>query len=176
MIRKLFWFILALTLADYAIMALWSLPHLLSFSGTPIFDVRFSGYSFEQARDILEALGPEGRAFYQNFQHPLDTAYPALLALSLGLAIFLLLPARWKAARLLLSLVPLPGMIFDYMENADVAALLRTGPDAISPSMVAAASRNTVLKAQLDSTALALLLIVAGVWAWRHFGPGSRPR
>ena len=57
-------------------------------------------------------------------QQRLDIAYPALLAATLVMAILLLSPAGLGRWRWLLAATALPGMVFDYLENASVAAML----------------------------------------------------
>ncbi len=166
--KKLFWIVFVLTLIDYAVMFFWSLPALNQMSGgLALFDLSPSGYNIEQALALLSALGVGGRAFYLNVQQPLDLLFPALLGLTLLLAIILLTPARFGWWRYLLCFVAVPGVVFDYMENAAVRLMLLSGPTDLSPVMVADAAGRTVAKFLLYSTAIALVLILLGLWVYR---------
>ncbi len=69
--------VFALTVVDYLVMVLWSLPQLRAAGLVP-FDLRLCGYSPVEARAYLEALGPDQRAFYVGVQHRLDLVFPGL--------------------------------------------------------------------------------------------------
>ena len=170
--RLLFWSILAATLGVYTAMIFWSIPAISAEAGgLPIFDMRPGGYTFAEAQDFLMALTPEGAKFYLRVQHRLDLAYPALLAVATGWAMVLLLP-RWRW-RYLLPLVPLPGMVFDYLENRAVSVMLAAGAQGLTPEMVAQASVFSRLKAAFTTLSLGLLLILVLVWIvrrWRRRG------
>jgi hypothetical protein len=94
-------------------MLVWSLPRLRDLSGgLDPFDLRFFGYDSAAARALLAALGPAGRSFYLTVQQGLDTAFPALLAMTLALAYALLAPPT--AARVL-TLIAVAAAALDYM-------------------------------------------------------------
>lgn len=155
--RTNFWVLVAVTTTVYGAMLGWSLPRIAdAASGLRPFDMRPAGYSFDDAQAFLAALSDKGAQFYLSVQHWLDTAYPALLALTCGWAMVQLM-RRWRA-RQLLWLVPLPAMLFDYLENAAVAGMIRAGATGITPEMVADASRWSVLKAGATTVSLTLLL------------------
>jgi hypothetical protein len=133
--RPRFWAVVAATLAVYAAMVLWSIPRIeAAAGGLPVFDLRPGGYGFDEARAFLTALSAEGRDFYLRVQHRLDLIYPPLMALATGWALLLLAPGggAWR----LVALVPLPGMVFDWLENAAVARMLTAGPEALTEAMV----------------------------------------
>src|SRR5262249_54058946 len=67
--------------------------------GLAPFDARFFGYSPEQARALLEALGADGRAYYQNVQLAVDSVYPVSYGLSRMLLLFFLTRPGRAAAR-----------------------------------------------------------------------------
>ena len=161
-----FWLLFAVTLAVYLTMVVWSLPTVSEAAGgrTP-FDLRPGGYSFDEARDFLAALSADGTAFYRNVQQRLDLFYPALNAATLFFAIVLLAPGRWGAWRWLLALTAIPGGVFDYLENHAVAGMLALGSDGITPDLVAAASRWTVLKSLATTVAMVVLLALLLLWA-----------
>lgn len=173
---RIFWLVVAVTLADYLVMVLWSIPRISGeASGLAVFDMRPGGYSFDEAKAFLAALSPEGAAFYANVQHRLDAAYPALLALTLGWSILRLAPAGWGVWRGLLAATAIPGMVFDYRENLDVAAMLRLGPGGVTPEMVETASLHSQIKAASTSISMAVLLILLAMWGYRRFRRRETP-
>ncbi len=175
----LLWSLAVATLVVYAAMVLWSLPYIAGEAGGLLpFDLRPSGYSEAEARAFLAALSEDGRRFYLGTQHRLDLVYPALLAATLGLAIWRLFPKLPAFARAALALVPAMGSAYDYLENARVAGLLAMGAEATGEA-VAAASRATLFKSGLTSAGFALLLlglVLAGLRRWRTKRKGSRRR
>jgi hypothetical protein len=166
----LFWLVVAITLGVYATMVLWSIPVLSQdAAGLAIFDMRPGGYSFEEARAFLAALSPEGVGFYESVQHRLDALYPALLATTLGWSILRLSPASWGIWRWVLAATALPGMVFDYWENADVSTMLDLGPNGITPAIVEAASLHSRIKAGASTLAMTILLVLLAIWLVRRF-------
>jgi hypothetical protein len=160
------WVFFTLAMLVYLTMILWTLPHLRQAAGGRLaFDLQPTGYQPAEARALVAALGAEGRAFYLNVQHRLDTAYPALLAVALALAFRLL--ARGCIVWALTALAVLAAA-FDYLENMAVAVLLRAGPESISDAMVESASRWTQLKSSAASVALfaLIILLVRAGWIW----------
>lgn len=163
-----YWLILALALAVYAAMILWTLPEIATEAGgLAPFDLRPMGYGAEEARKFLNTLSAEGRETYLGPQRALDAVYPALLALVLvGAARGLV---RRGAGRLLLLLMILGGMLADYAENMLVAGLLKAGP--VSDAAIAAASRATVAKSALTGLAMGWILLALARWLkheWRR--------
>jgi len=172
----LFWIIFVLMIVNMAVMMAWSIPTLQQMAGgLDPFDMRSTGYSFDEAKALLTALGDNGAAFYENVQHLLDLSFPALMALSVSLAIYLLAPIKWGLWRVLLALLPFAGAILDYMENASVTALLSTGPDAITPEQVATASGYTLLKTQAISAGLLVMVVLLLYWLWRWLAARRKP-
>lgn len=177
LVRAAFWLVFAVTLGVYLVMLLWTLPAITAAAGglTP-FDLRPTGYGLDEARAFLAALSPEGTALYRNVQQRLDIAYPALLAATLALAILRLAPAG--ASCWLLATTALPGMVFDYLENASVATMLDVGAAALTPELAATASRWTLLKSAFSTLAFAGLLALLALWLFRRLirrrpGPGA---
>lgn len=162
--RAAYWGLIGLTLAVYGTMLVWSLPQLVAAAGGLVpFDLRPGGYDAAAARALIAALGDEGRAYYLNVQQGLDTAYPALMALSFGLT-FRRIARGWLAW----GLAGLSGVAaaFDYLENLSVRAMLLAGPDGVTDAMALVASRYTVLKSVTVagvSVALVILLALAAV-------------
>ncbi|MBZ0161390.1 MAG: hypothetical protein K8H74_01620 [Notoacmeibacter sp.] len=166
---KLYWLLVAVMLANYVAMVVWSLPALQDMAGgLPAFDLRPGGYTFDEALAFVSAIGAHGRAFYLGTQQWLDTLYPALLGGVLVIALLALAPAR---VRLLLAAFATAGTVFDYLENHAVAAMLKAGPDGLTEGMADAASRWTVLKSAtsaLAMTGLAILLVFRALAWWQN--------
>lgn len=168
--RRVFAATLALTLINYLAMLLWTLPALIDAAGgLRPFDLRPLGYGYHEVRVYLAALDGEGRDFYLTVQHWLDTTYPALLALSLILALHLLLGARRVWLSRAVSGVAVAGAVFDYLENAAVAALLRAGTEGVTQGMVTWASAWTVAKSAATGVVMAVVLIAAIRALWRRW-------
>jgi len=163
-------------LALYVAMGVYTLPYLAAEAGgLAMFDVRPFGYTHEEAVAYLRALSPRGRAFYLNVQHPIDTAFPPVLALATALAIAALtrpgnpraLHVPW-AARFILLFVVCPLMaLLDLAENRMVAAMLRSDPAQIDASLTSLASVATVAKSAAVTVGLSAV-VVLGVTAWRR--------
>ena len=163
--KKIYWFTVLVTVAIYVAMVAWSLPAIsIDANGLMPFDMRPTGYSFAEAQAFLAALSIDGNAFYQSTQHKLDMAFPALEALSVGWGIFLLSPKSWGVKRWVLALTALPGMVFDYLENAQVAVMLRAGAENLTPEMADQASQFTLLKSGFVTISLVLLLVLIVLW------------
>lgn len=174
--NRIFWMVVAVTLGDYFAMVFWSIPRISAEAGgLPVFDLRPGGYTFEEARAFLVALSAEGAQFYANVQHRLDAAYPALLAVTVAWSILRLAPARWGVWRHLLAATAIPGMIFDYLENRDVAGMLALGPDRITPELVETASFHSQAKAATSSVAMTILLVLLALWAFRRWRAPHKP-
>jgi hypothetical protein len=130
------------------------------------FDMRPMGYSFEEARAFITALSPDGTWFYIKIQHRIDLAYPALLGVTLLFALAYLLPRAWGTWRWVVAVViAVPGTLFDYLENHFIVGMLKLGPDAITPEIVANVSRWTVLKSISTTVAMVILIVLLLVWA-----------
>lgn len=132
--------ILAITALNFAMMAFYTTPILLSAAdGQLPFDLRATGYSAADAVSYVAALSDSGKQLYLTTQTMLDTIFPALLALSLMLTLYRLAP-QWPA----LFLTPVAGALFDYYENAAVREILLSAPP--DAALVEMASLLTSLK------------------------------
>lgn len=151
----------------YVVMITVTLSHIEAVSGQVPFDMRPRGYSQQDAAALLRGLGAEGRSYYLTHQIPLDTAYPALLALSLVSLM------RWYGQVMHNSVLVRVGIILsvgaagcDYCENLGIVAMISSWPD-VSAFLVFASSFATVVKSVLTTMAVMLALLI-GVLAARH--------
>jgi hypothetical protein len=158
-VPRAFWFILAALVASWLGMNLWSAPRIEEMAGgLRLLDMRFTGYAYEDARAFIAAIGDPGRALYLGPQLWMDMVYPPLLGAVLFLSYRWLFPG-WPG--LIIGTVSLSSVVVDYLENAALAAMLRAGPDAMTPEMAEAASRWTTMK--WSFAALGLVTLVIGL-------------
>ena len=167
------WLVAALPVASgilWAVMFFGTLAHLQDLAGgLAPFDIRPLGYSDADARKFLDAIGPDGRAYYLNPELVLDGIYPPLYALSRGLALaWLTMPGRVRdgaipgAWRWALVAVPVVMAILDGgVENVSIARMLREWP-ALSPGLVQLSSLATQAKLVLGAfTEIAMAVLAA---------------
>lgn len=145
----------------YLLMVLGTLKHLSDLTLMQPFDLRPAGYSPADAAGLLDALGEAGRQYYLTWQIPLDTLYPALMALTLMSTL------RWCAKKFGPTLMtrvggPLAIMAaaFDYLENLGIVFMLLAGLGS-HPALIRAASLATILKSTF--TTVALLAVLASL-------------
>ena len=152
-----------------------TLAHLREVAGgLAPFDMRPGGYDLADARALLAALGPEGRAYYAETQLRLDTLYPLTYALSRGLLLlWLAAPGRassrglFASAKAALLIPPAAACFLDWAENQGIAAMLAGGAE-LSPATVARTSAFTVAKSAASTLAESsvVVLLGAGLWRW----------
>jgi len=144
--------------------------------GLEPFDLRPFGYTPEEARALLYALSDIGRAYYADVQLQLDTAFPALYAISRGLLLlWVTAPGRTAErplplpARLALLVLPLATAWFDYFENEGIAAMLAAGPQA-GDDLIERTSLWTRAKslAGLATELVCVSLAAIAYMRWRH--------
>ncbi|MCF6233636.1 MAG: hypothetical protein L3J36_11160 [Rhodobacteraceae bacterium] len=166
--RRAYWLVFALMLTVYGAMVFWTLPAISEGAGGMMaFDLRPTGYTVAEARAFLDSLSDEARAIYLGPQRMLDMAYPALLGLVLGGALWSLV--TYSMLRWVLIFVVGGSVLADYYENFLVAQMLVENETA-SDALISNASRATIAKSALAGAAMVALLIVltkAGITKWR---------
>lgn len=140
-----------------------------------LFDARPRGYSFNEAKTYLDALGPQARAYYAEWYVPgYDLAFPVtLLIFGILFCLWMTQPGRRFAARLrppwrlAILLIPISLFTFDILENLSVLAMLKTY-DGLSPGLVAAASFFSQAKWISAYLAMGLggILLALGMVGW----------
>ncbi|MBX3577687.1 MAG: hypothetical protein KF723_10780 [Rhizobiaceae bacterium] len=170
LLSRLAWLSFGAMLAIYGVMVGVTLPRIAAEAGGLLpFDLRPLGYSHEEAVDFVRALSATGRDIYLTIQHRLDIAYPALLSLTLALAIVLTAPRGWGWMRWLVAIVvAVPSAVFDYLENAAVGQMLNTSPSLIRPEVVETVSLWTVLKSATGAAAMVFVLLMLIGWLYRR--------
>ena len=159
----------------YCLMVFGSLAEIERITGFRAFDMRPTGYSYAEALALISALGEEGRRVYLAMQIPLDTVYPALLAISSASSLFWLSQsfgstARWYQA---VAAVAYLAAIADYAENGLIVWMLDAGPGAPEP-LVKAASLASVSKSVFSTIVFTTLLIALAEFVIRKMR--QRPR
>jgi len=160
---RAFWSLVVLMVVGIGVIVFWTGP-IIDTGGVEVFDTRKGGYDLTTAQEILRSLDDRARSTYLVGQRIADTLFPIGLfgALALGLVLGL---RRWSLAlALALTLVPAAYFVFDMLENAGVAQMIRAGADGITPEQVNRVSDYTVWKFRFVNAALAL---VALTWITR---------
>jgi len=168
---------LLVSFALWGVMMFWTFAYLRrTAGGLEPFDLRPFGYTPEEARALLYALSDVGRTYYANVQLQLDTAFPALYALSRGLLLlWVTAPSRTATrplpllARLALLILPLVTAWFDYFENEGITAMLAAGPQA-GDELIERTSFWTRAKslAALATELVCVMLAAIAFVRWRH--------
>ncbi|WP_171237001.1 hypothetical protein [Ruegeria sp. HKCCA6837] len=153
----------------YFVMVFGSLVDIEQITGVRAFDMRPNGYSYADALALISALGEEGRRVYLTMQIPLDTVYPALLAISSASSLYWLSQsfgstARWYRA---VAAVAYLAAIADYAENGLIVWMLNAGL-GVPEALVTAASLASVSKAIFSTIVFTTLLIALVEFAIRR--------
>ena len=159
----------------WALMFFGPLAHLTQLAGNlPPFDIRPRGYSYTEARAFLEAIGEQGRRYYASPELVIDTFYPALYALSRGLALWwLTMPERVRDAplplkvRYALMAVPILMATLDLIENGCIAVMLSTWP-LLPHALVEVSSLATQVKIIAGVSTEVLMGVLAAIWLVRR--------
>ena len=136
--------------------------------GPPVLDLRF-GFSADQAYNTLEAFGNDGRAVYMEMLLVADTFYPLIYGL---LLIFL---ASFFVKRILkpgnefrvINLLAVDAVIFDFLENAGIALMIRQFPHRID-FVAGLTSVFNILKWIMVGLAVLLVLVSMGVYIFKR--------
>lgn len=92
-------------------------------------DTRFS-YTLNDVNTFFEKLGSEGRDIYSFVVGKIDMIYPVIYGLLFILLLAFLLKKvfPYKKKLILMALLPVLGMLFDYLENFNTLKLLEKYP------------------------------------------------
>ncbi len=162
----LFW---CATMLVYFVMIYGSLADIERIAGVRAFDMRPNGYSYADASALISALGEEGRRVYLTMQIPLDTVYPALLAISSASSLYWLSQsfgstARWYRA---VAAIAYLAAFADYAENGLIVWLLNADL-GVPEALVTAASLASVSKSIFSTIVFTTLLIALAEFAMRR--------
>ena len=156
---RIFWVLLTAMLAAWLAMNIWTAPQIEAMSGgLRLLDMRFSGYSYSEARDFVTAIGEEGVALYLGPQLWLDMIFPPLLGAVLFFCYRWLFPGR---VGVVIGTLSLTFVLVDYLENLALLTILRAGPNSMAPETVVIANQLTLTKWSLALIGL-LALVIGG--------------
>lgn len=126
-------------------------------------------YSAKNLYETAERYGEEGRSSYVRARFTFDLVWPLVYTL------FLCTGISWVTGRVFregslwreANLVPLFGLLFDYLENLSTALVMIRYPGE-TPAAAVAAGLFTVVKWALVSASFLLLLAggAVGLWRW----------
>lgn len=147
-----------------AILGLVTGPHLRDIAGLDTFDLRFNGYEYQEAVDLLDALGAEGRSYYSGSQLIADTIFvPFFFLATASLFLWFSRPgARFSVplsenVRLIVVSLAFVAMAADLAENIALWFMLGSGTEPAT-ALVAGASVFTGIKWLAYAGSLAALL------------------
>lgn len=135
-------------------------------NGANILDFEF-GYSTAEAYDLLTALGEQGRSFYLTRIIPIDFPFPFTYMLFYAGWIALLVKntvPNSKAKYFLI--VPILAMLFDWIENIGIIAMLRNYP-SLPVWAVTTSSVSGMLKTIFTVSSIAIIAILFVVFMIR---------
>lgn len=157
------WLYFIATMSIYGIMLGVTIPKLHLYSiGLPIFD-EVPMFDMELIMNLLFDLREAGRAYYMNYQLPLDTLYIGLFAFSyyhiLGHFIEKLQLKKWR----FVVFLPIISAVFDFLENICIFQALRSFPEI--PKTIHILPFLTSLKMAFGMAYL-LVFFVLGIWVF----------
>jgi hypothetical protein len=130
---------------------------LLYTSNEKILDLRF-GYSMDEVKSYLDKLGEDGRNYYLDTFHFIDTFYPIIYCtfylITLGYFIKNVISKKWKY---LILLVPIIGIAGDYGENIFINSFINDTKNIHNISVLLA---NIFTKIKFISVYGSLLIII----------------
>lgn len=132
-------------------------------------DIRFS-YTVDEVINDFEKLGVEGRDLYKFIVGRIDMVYPIIYGLFFILVLAYLLKkvTNPDSKFILIALLPLLGMLFDYLENFNTLSLLNNYPN-LSEQGVAWGEQMTRIKHGLLFFSIGCALVLAIVLLIKKF-------
>lgn len=122
-------------------------------------------YNLEEVTRLFDTLGDEGREIYKIVSGRIDMAYPIVYCLFsillLAYVIKKIIPPNSKW--IYLSLSPLLGTMFDYIENFNILKMLNEYPN-ITTKQVAYSALMTQMKWIFLSLAFGVMIISLPMW------------
>ncbi|MCB0731749.1 MAG: hypothetical protein KDC88_12015 [Ignavibacteriae bacterium] len=147
----------------YLLMLLYTIPNLMSYAnGMKILDLMPTGYSVDYAKSLFYELGIVGRDYYLFRQIPVDMIYPFLFAVTYSLLLTYLFKSSFTPESKIhyLSILPLFGGFFDYLENIGIILMLSNYPKFLD-LLANVTNLFSILKS--ISTTLFFISLVVGI-------------
>jgi hypothetical protein len=128
-------------------------------------DLYLFGFSAEEASESLRCMGQASRGIYRAGEQRHDVFYPISYAAFFALSIYLLFTycTGRKSLGLALALLPVLAMLFDFVENSSIVALIDQYPN-LNPETVARASLANTVKWLFAFVSLSAI-VVFSIWA-----------
>jgi len=125
-------------------------------------------YSAEALYHFAEAYGPQGRSAYIRARLTFDVFWPLVYLAFLGTAISWAYQKSGREGEIWkrLNLIPVFGLIFDYLENGAAVVVMARYPDP-TPLLPQLAGVFTALKWVFIGGSFAVLVIGLGLAGWR---------
>ncbi|MBU4307321.1 MAG: hypothetical protein L6428_06580 [Candidatus Aminicenantes bacterium] len=147
----------------YGFMLLYTIPNVMNHAkGMKLLDMQPTGYNAEYAKNLFDNLGASGREAYLFRQIPVDMIYPFLFAVTYSLLLTFLFKKSFNPKSKIngLSLIPIVGGLFDYLENVGIIIMLSLYP-IFSESIANITNVFSVLKSIFIT--LFFVLLVVGI-------------
>ena len=169
---RLYWPLFIATMLYFAFINVFLLPGIMADSGglKPL-DVLITGYSFDTGSAFLSATQASGGTAFADFHATHDMIFPALYGVTFALAIWSLDYGWSKTVRIILSSVPLAAAAIDYVENAEIIALINMNAPDITIRMI----HNTSVLTETKYTLIGITLCIIVVILARNFIANSLP-
>ena len=156
-------FLFVITQIIYLLMLLYTIPNVMSYAnGMKILDLIPTGYSVDYVKSLFYELGIVGRDYYLFRQIPVDMIYPFLFAVTYSLLLTYLFKNSFNPESKIhfLSILPLFGGFFDYLENIGIIFMLSIYPKFFD-LLASVTNLFSILKS--FSTTLFFILLVIGI-------------
>lgn len=129
-----------------------------------LMDLSF-GFTPGRGYSILESYGEEGRKVYFFVESFVDIIYPVVYTTAFILLLsFLFKKNNWNIRKAgLLNIIPLPGMVFDMLENFGILQMLRAFPEKVE-FWAKFASNAGLIKWSFAGATIVLVLVSLIVW------------
>lgn len=126
------------------------------------------GFTKEEAFQMLDSIGKEGRSTYYFTETLVDSVYPFVYTLfsifTIGFLISKVFPKNHNLFKI--NILPIVAMIFDFCENFGIVSMLRSFPE-ISESMVQFTSVSNILKWTFAGIQIVLMIVLLISWGIR---------
>lgn len=126
------------------------------------------GFTKEEAFQMLDSIGKEGRSTYYFTETLVDSVYPFVYTLfsifTIGFLISKVFPKNHNLLKI--NILPIVAMIFDFCENFGIVSMLRSFPE-ISESMVQFTSVSNILKWTFAGIQIVLMIVLLISWGIR---------
>lgn len=158
----LFFFALDMSFNLYFLKNAESRINALSGNENGVIDLTF-GIKPQKTLDLVAAYSPEARSFYAHTELTTDIIYPIVYAFFFGIVLTLLFRNKSYSPFSTVNVLPFVSLIFDYLENFSIVALLKSYP---TQSHTLAWICEIVKMIKWLSIGVAMVFILYGLARW----------